>query len=93
MQGRGVLRIEPALVLKPFSVYVDNIGMAQLAVANAGIKYVSQNNASLARHVAEFKIYECVGWKPISLATVRSGRSLWALSMWDVKSGPKIGST
>jgi hypothetical protein len=62
--------MEPALVLKPFNAYVDNMRMTQLAVANAGIKYASQNNASMARNVAEFKVSECVGRKPVSLATV-----------------------
>jgi hypothetical protein len=42
--------------------------------ADAGIKTASQNYASVARSVAELKIHNCVGRKPISLATVARGQ-------------------
>ena len=63
-------RIKPALVL---SEPADNVMMTQPSVvesASAGINPASYNNASACKNVAELKIYECLGRKPISLATV-----------------------
>jgi hypothetical protein len=40
--------------------------------ADAGIKAAGQYDASVGLVVAERKVYECLGRKPISLATVKN---------------------